>query len=123
MTDRIITGLLIPADEAAAWTTVVADDWRATAASVGAQTFEVVYSTFAEEAGLVVIVDEEGRLKGRPVNFAASLLFGRPTGALVGDVIVFGDGGEEFDPIPDEIRDQLLQFRGQVLPPAAEKTS
>lgn len=50
--------------------------------------------------GVVMIVDEEGRLKDKPFNRKASDLSGV---GIVGDALIVGAEGEEFTDVPEEI--------------------
>lgn len=53
-----------------------------------------------------LIVNEEGWLKNLPYNRLASAvatLFTSMTETIVGDALVVGHGGEEFDDIPDDL--------------------
>lgn len=102
-----LTGLLIPA-QGTPTLVEVENHWRTIAAAIGADYIETVYSDVAEEAGLVVVVDEWGRITGRRVNMPATLLLGHPTGPLVGDVLILGDADEEFTSIPQAAADLLL---------------
>jgi hypothetical protein len=47
-----------------------------------------------------MFVDEEGALKGDPLNMRASMLARRP---IVGTAIVFGDAGPEVTDVPQEV--------------------
>jgi hypothetical protein len=38
--------------------------------------------------GKLIVVDEEGKLKGKPVNVVATKLYGNPYDVIVGDVVV-----------------------------------
>lgn len=53
----------------------------------------------------VMIVDEEGRLKGKPENIKATQASSMN---IVGDALVCGIDGEEFTDVPDHI-ERLLQ--------------
>ena len=53
----------------------------------------------------VMIVNEEGRIRGMAVNPAASAASGIP---VVGPALIVGVDGEEFCDVPEEIVRQLL---------------
>ena len=53
----------------------------------------------------VMIVNEEGRIRGMAVNPAASTVSGIP---VVGPALIVGVDGEEFCDVPEEIVRQLL---------------
>lgn len=55
--------------------------------------------------GAVMIVDEEGRLKGNPLNDLASLIAGV---GIVGAALIVGVDGEEFDDVPEVYIESLL---------------
>lgn len=55
--------------------------------------------------GAVMIVDEEGRLKGKPLNDLASLIAGV---GIVGAALIVGVDGEEFDDVPEVYIESLL---------------
>ena len=61
-------------------------------------------------AGGVMIVDEEGRLKGKPDNAIASLAAGI---GIVGDALIVGVDGEEFCDVPAHYH-SLLRLNGQI---------
>ena len=48
--------------------------------------------------GAVMIVDEEGRLKGKPLNDLASIIAGT---SIVGKALIVGCDGEEFSDVPE----------------------
>lgn len=64
--------------------------------------------------GYVMIVDEEGKLKGKPVNFIGSHLYGSQTHGdyIVGDVIIlklgYYQGEYDVIGIPDEEANELM---------------
>lgn len=60
--------------------------------------------------GGVMIVDEEGRLKGKPDNAIASLAAGI---GIVGDALIVGIDGEEFCDAPAHYH-SLLRLNGQI---------
>lgn len=72
----------------------IEDDLRALQNAVGG---------YIETVGLiddaVMIVDEEGRLKGKPYNQIASLI--AQTG-IVGTALIVGVDGDEFDDVPEQ---------------------
>lgn len=54
---------------------------------IGCDTIEVVYPLY--DSDLIFIIDEEGKLKGKDINYAATIMWGSAGyDALVGDVIV-----------------------------------
>ena len=55
----------------------------------------------------VMIVNEEGRLRGMPVNTIASIVSGRQ---IVGPAFIVGVDGEEFTDVPDKVR-RIIKVR------------
>lgn len=49
---------------------------------------EIVYAP----DGKLLIIDEEGKLKGKPVNTLATLMWQHPSDVLVGDVVLAEPG-------------------------------
>ncbi len=64
--------------------------------------------------GFIGTVDEEGKLKGKPVNLLASWLYRNPLDFLVGDVIILKYGTYQGDSdivgIPDEEANRLMNL-------------
>ena len=64
--------------------------------------------------GYIGTIDEEGKLKGKPVNLLASRLYENPFDFLVGDVIIlkygFFDGDSDIVGIPDEEVNHLMNL-------------
>lgn len=89
-TDRI-RGLLIKTTGEAELITVP-NDFREINALIGAQWGEIVYTPVE---GILLVVDEEGRVTNRPINHAAADLY---PGVLCGDVFV---AGQTLIPEPD----------------------
>ena len=54
-------------------------------ALIGCDLIEVVYPLV--DNGNIFIIDEEGKLTGKDINYAATIMWGYPGDALVGDVI------------------------------------
>ena len=52
---------------------------------LGCDTIEVVYPLHRSNG--IFIIDEEGKLTGKDINYAATIMWGYPGDALVGDVI------------------------------------
>ena len=69
--------------------------------------------------GFVGTVDEEGKLKGKPVNLLATRLYKNPLDFLVGDVIILKYGTFEGDSdivgIPDEEAKRLMDKIQEVV--------
>lgn len=68
---------------------------------------EVVSFPFAECRGLVGYIDEEGKLKTKPVNYKATYLWEKAYGQplddfLVGDVVICGNKNGEEIPLTDK---------------------
>lgn len=59
--------------------------------------------------GVVMIVDEEGRLKDKPCNGKASDICGM---SIVGDALIVGHKGDEFCDIPQPIVTMLANLFG-----------
>lgn len=55
----------------------------------------------------VMIVNEEGRIRGMAVNPAASAVAGAQ---IVGPALVVGVDGEEFTDIPEDIKQRVMKF-------------
>ena len=60
--------------------------------------------SFASDGALVM--NEEGKIIGLPLNRTASLMFGIP---IVGDTFLIGINGEEFDSLSDEVARWFLK--------------
>lgn len=61
--------------------------------------------------GIDMLLDEEGRCKGKPINKIATMLFRKAYGCndfIVGDVILCLDGGSEWRGMPKELADRLM---------------
>lgn len=85
--------------------------------AIGARNFEIVHAQGLAD-GLVLVVDEEGRIAGRKINQIACWLYGH---TIVGDVLIMQEGrnvdGEPDilglgDVIIDTISDQLFVATG-----------
>lgn len=61
--------------------------------------------TIGLQGGAVMIVDEEGRLKGYPTNSLASLVAGTD---IVGTALIVGADDDEFDDVPDLYIESIL---------------
>lgn len=64
-------------------------------------------------------LDEEGKLKGLPLNPLASILYGHPTDRIVGDVVVVGPPDVNGD--DTDIRDSDLEWIGRCLTSLSEQ--
>lgn len=54
---------------------------------IGCDMIEVVYPLY--DSNIIIVIDEEGKLKGKDINYAATIMWGGAGyDALVGDVIV-----------------------------------
>lgn len=60
-----------------------------------------------------MLIDEEGKLRGKRVNQIASALYS-PIDPIVGDVIFVGEHGEEFCGLDEEIAARLINIIGEV---------
>lgn len=63
--------------------------------------------TIGLQGGAVMIVDEEGRLKGYSPNSLASLVAGTD---IVGYALIVGADGDEFDDVPESYVEMLLEL-------------
>lgn len=68
--------------------------------------------------GGVMIVDEEGLLKGKPYNALASLVAGR---CIYGVALLVGADGDEFDDVPAHYVTDLLPLSAELMTAEAEK--
>ncbi len=69
--------------------------------------------------GYIGTVDEEGKLKGKPVNVLATRLYQNPLDCLVGDIIILKYGTYKGDSdivgIPDEEANRLMNKIREVI--------
>lgn len=63
-----------------------------------------------------LIVDEEGLLKGKPVNKLASTIL-----PIVGDALVCGVDGDEFCDIPDSAIELIMHCKERMSRPSVER--
>lgn len=70
--------------------------------------------------GGVMIVDEEGMLKGKPYNALASLVAG--TG-ICGDALIVGANGEDFTDVPAQYVEDLLRLGDAVMGIEKDRTA
>lgn len=92
------------------------DDFRSIQKAIGGH-FETVFTKQVSKffgGRILLLVDEEGRLKGLPLNPAGSWLYGTPVHGypIVGDFILACIQGEDFV-APDnlqEIKTQMIEF-------------
>lgn len=61
--------------------------------------------------GAVMIVDEEGRLKNKPVNRIASIFAGM---LIVGTALIVGVDEDEFDDVPESYVNTLLGLSDEL---------
>lgn len=59
---------------------------------------------------IAIICDEEGKLKGKPLNRALRNEDGYILDALAGTFLIVGVGLEDFDSIPDELEQKYLDM-------------
>lgn len=109
--DRV-RGLLVRVDGTAELITVP-NDFREINALIGAQWGEIVYTPVE---GIILVVDEEGRVTNRPINPAAADLY---PGVLCGDVFVTG---QTLIPEPDiaSLTDDQVELLRAWIPFASE---
>lgn len=55
-------------------------------------TFEVVYPQGANSEGLIMVIDEEGKLVGKRLNLMATAIFGVGYDVIVGNALLCNDG-------------------------------
>lgn len=95
--------ILIPADTVKPIELAETDftDAKELSTLIGAAWIEVVHRPWLSWSNLVMIVDEEGRLTGRPRNPRAEVLY---PGAIFGDVIICAEEltaeGPDLAPLP-----------------------
>ena len=80
----------------------VQNDLEALQAAVGGY-----IETIGLQGGAVMIVDEEGRFKDYLPNPLASLIAGTD---IVGDALCVGVDEDEFDDVPDDFAESILQL-------------
>ena len=88
------------------------------AGAIGAEWIELVHSLWLDQRDLVMVVDEEGLLRHRPVNHRATYAFGCGN-LIVGDVLVVAEhnlhGERDLVGLKDPIR-ELIDIQHVVGP-------
>lgn len=103
MNDRVI---LLPVDgrpELVDWDQTVSEPERVRwlQAKVGGCIQAVpVFPLGMEGADLLLVVNEDAKMQGRPMNLIGSLLHGKPDDLIVGDVVLCWRGAGDIAPLP-----------------------
>lgn len=67
-----------------------------------------------EDAWILLIVDEEGRLKGKPLNKPATLLADVPHG-IVGDAVLVGAMGPDLIGLNEKFVDVIMRILERIV--------
>jgi hypothetical protein len=85
--------IAIPADQRLDLTVLeVGSTWQSIAAAVHARYIERVACTLTRDHSLVLVVDDSGRIDGKPYNSRADRLYGH---GIYGDVLVMQEGVDD----------------------------
>lgn len=69
----------------------------------------------APDRCLIMIIDEEGKLKNKPVNeLAGEIAYIRFDDYIVGDVIIVKEQDDDFVPLTDDEADKFIDWLGEI---------
>lgn len=69
----------------------------------------------APDRCLIMIIDEEGKLKNKPVNeLAREIAYIRFDDYIVGDVIIVKEQDDDFVPLTDDEADKFIDWLGEI---------
>jgi hypothetical protein len=97
--------------------TIESPTFRGLAKAIDARNFEVVHATGLEPP-LIMIVDEEGLLTGKPVNLCGSILYGYLDHGypIVGDILIMQEGiNDDGEPDIVGLPTGVLAFLAQMI--------